>query len=581
LIPFETSNIGFHYLRLKIGILLASTVALLGVTSEFGHAQEAPALVIEGGTLIDGLGGEPLEDSVILIENGRFAAIGARGQVTIPTGAEIYDAAGKTILPGFIDGHCHYEHFWAELYLHLGVTTCVSVQTMQNGDWVLAQKRGVELGQIRGPRIWATGQALGVSPKIELEVKDARVWRGYIDVPNAETARAIVRQKKEQGFEAIKLTEFLTPDMIRAITDEAHRLGMGVVTHSWDVIASANAGVDGIEHIWSVGYSSILDLERRNYVATERTEGRLEAEVMAAQYETENYDVVINAMVENGVAWTPSVAKFVRSFSTYADRFWEREQEILGNPDANLPEVVRVITEYTTQKLMEDYSPEDREAARLGFHKSLEFIRRFVEAGGILKEGSDSSRGLGPLLLHEGLAMDVEAGVPPMVAIQAATINPARVFKKDADYGSVEVGKVADLSIIEGNPLEDIWMTQNVKMVVKDGNLVDPALTNYVNPIPELNSWQTLPERIVVEPAALTQGDGPTTLTVLGEGFWPHHQVYVAGKPLETSFVSREELRAVLPPSAVAEAGMYKVTVRSVGEPNPESYPAPLVVGFR
>ena len=105
----------------KLGILLASTVALLGATSEFGHAQEAPALVIEGGTLIDGLGGEPLEDSVILIENGRFAAIGARGQVTIPTGAEIYNAAGKTILPGFIDGHCHYEHFWAELYLHLGL----------------------------------------------------------------------------------------------------------------------------------------------------------------------------------------------------------------------------------------------------------------------------------------------------------------------------------------------------------------------------------------------------------------------------------------------------------------------------
>ena len=168
-----------------------------------------------------------------------------------------------------------------------------------------------------------------------------------------------------------------------------------------------------------------------------------------------------------------------------------------------------------------------------------------------------------------------------MAAIQAATINPARVFKKDADYGSVELGKIADLSIIEGDPLEDIWMTQNVKMVVKDGRLVDPALTNYVNPIPELSSWQTLPERIVVEPAALTQGDGPTTLTVLGEGFWPHHQVYVAGKPLETSFISREELRAVLPASAVAEVGMYKVTVRSIGEPNPESAPAPLVVGFR
>ena len=562
-------------------MFLAGAVVMLIVPGEPLRAQDVPALVIQGGTLIDGLGGAPVEDSVIIIENGRFTAIGTNGEVNIPAGAQIYDATGKTVLPGFIDGHCHLEHFWGEVYMHLGITTCVSVQTQQNGAWVLAQKRGTELGYIRGPRIWATGHALGVNPEIELDVKSSRTWRGYVDVPNAEAARAIVRQKKADGFEAIKLTEFLEPELIAVVTDEAHKLGMGVIAHSWDVVSSANAGVDAIEHIWSVGYSSILDVERRYYIATERTEGRLEAEVMAALYETENYDVVIDAMVENNVAWTPTVAKFVRPFSIYADRFWEREQDILNNPDANLPQVARVITEYTTQKLLHDYSPEDRAAAQLGFEKSMEFIRRFVEAGGILKEGSDSSRGMAALLMHEGLAMDVEAGVPPMIAIQAATINPARVFKKDADYGSVEVGKVADLSIIEGDPLEDIWMTQNVKMVVMDGKLVDPAFTGFVNPILELNSWQTLPERIVVEPAALTQGDGPTTIVVLGSGFWPHHQVHFDGRPLETSYISRGEIHAVLPADAIADAGMYKVTVRSIGEPNPESFPAPLVVNFR
>ena len=561
--------------------LLAGTIALLSAISEAGHAQETPALVVEGGTLIDGLGGAPLEDSIIVIENGRFSAIGARGAVAIPAGAEIYDATGKTIMPGFIDGHCHWEHFWPEVYLHLGITSCLSTQTRQNGPWVLAQKRAIELGKIRGPRIWATGTALGEDPEIEFDIKNSRVFRSYLDVPDTATARAIVRQKKADGYEAIKLTEFLEPELIRAVSDEAHLLGMGVIAHSWDVFESAPAGLDGIEHIWSVGYSSILDLERRNHLAVERTEGRLEAEVMAAQYETENYDLVINALVENNVAWTPTIAKFVRPFSSYADRFWEREQDIINNPDANLPVIVKVITEYTTTKLLEEYSDEDREAARLGFEKSLEFIRRFVEAGGILKEGSDSSRGMAALLMHEGLAMDVEAGVPPMVAIQAATINPARVFKKDADYGSVEIGKVADLSIVEGNPLEDIWMTQNVKMVVKDGALVDPAFTGQVNPIPELNSWETMPERIVVLPEALKQGDGPTELTVLGEGIWPHHQVYIDGRPLETRYISTEELRAVLPAEMVSDVGMYKVTVRSVGEPNPESNPAPLVVGFR
>ena len=75
--------------------------------------------------------------------------------------------------------------------------------------------------------------------------------------------------------------------------------------------------------------------------------------------------------------------------------------------------------------------------------------------------------------MHQALVMDVEAGVPPMTAIQSATINVARTFGKDKDYGSVEVGKVADLSIIEGDPLEDIWMTQNVKMVIMDGKVID------------------------------------------------------------------------------------------------------------
>ena len=124
-------------------------------------------------------------------------------------------------------------------------------------------------------------------------------------------------------------------------------------------------------------------------------------------------------------------------------------------------------------------------------------------------------------------------------------------------------------------------MTQNVKMVVKDGALMDPAFTGQENPIPELNSWETIPERIVVLPEALTQGEGPTELTVLGEGIWPHHQVFINEEPLETRYISTEELRAVLPGELVSDVGMYKITVRSTGEPLPSSSPAPLVVGFR
>src|SRR3954466_9509765 len=492
-----------------------SLLPLLAAGLVFVSHAPAQNLVIQGGTLIDGTGRAPIENSVIVIEGNRIKAVGRSGEMQIPPGSHIVVVNGKHVLPGFIDGHCHWESFWGEIYLHLGITTCMEIETQQNGPWGLAQKEGTEMGKIRGPRIWPTGQAIGAREG-EFETEGSRAWRGYMKVPDAATARAIVQQKKKDGYDGIKLSEFITPDLIAVVTDEAHKLGMGVTGHTWDAIASANAGVDGVEHIWSVGYSSIRDLQKRNQLAVDRTAGKIDAEVAGAQYDIDGFDDVIEAMVEHQVAWTPTIAKWLRPLSPSAQRFWQREQEILGNPKAKFPDAVRIVTEYTTEKLFKRYKPADLAATKVGLEKANEFIRRFVKAGGILKEGSDSPRGMAGLLMHEALVMDVEAGVPPMTAIQAATINVAKTFHKDKDYGSVEPGKVADLSIIEGDPLKDIWMTQNVKMVVLNGKVVNPEFTGYVNPIPEFYSYQSLPADIAISPPFLREGSNSTTLTVSG-----------------------------------------------------------------
>ena len=106
--------------------------------------------------------------------------------------------------------------------------------------------------------------------------------------------------------------------------------------------------------------------------------------------------------------------------------------------------------------------------------------------------------------------------------------------------------------------------------------------TKYVNPIPEFNSWQQLfGSNTDMQPAAVTQASGPTLLKVKGRGFWPFHQVLLNGRELETQFVSRNELDAIVPADAIPDAGMYKVTVKSRGEPIAESNPAPLVVRFK
>jgi len=536
-------------------------------------------LVIKGARLIDGTGRTPVENSVIVIENGRFKAVGAASTVALPDGAEVIDVGGKTVLPGFMDGHGHLEDFHGELYLHLGITTCVTIEIFQDGPWTLAQRNGTKLGRIRGPRILTSGRAIG-GARTETDAPSNRASRGNVVVTTPQEAREAIRRKAEVGYDLIKLNEFLSFDLVKVAVDEAHRLGLPVTCHSWDAVKSSEAGVDAIEHIWSVGYSSIPDRKRRHELAEQRLAGNVEQEIAGSYYEPENYDRVIDAMVKRGVAWTPTIAKWLRPLSPSAKRFRERENQILDDANADLPPTVRAVTDNSYDKLLKRYTPAQLDRAKIGYEKASEFIRRFVAAGGLLKEGSDPPRGMAALLMHQALVMDVEAGVPPMAAIMAATLNVAKAFKLDKDFGSIEPGKVADLLVIEGDPLQDIWMTQNVKMVIMDGKVVDTGFRNYKNPIPSFYAYQTLPMDLDISPLLMTAGSGPTVLKVRGKGIWPHHRVYLNGRPLATRYVARDELEAAVPREATALPGTYVVTVRSDGEPLPESHRAHLVVGF-
>jgi hypothetical protein len=538
-------------------------------------------LVVQGGKLIDGTGRPPIENSVIVIQAGKFRAVGRSGQVAIPADAQVIDVKGKTVLPGFIDGHGHLEDFHGELYLHLGITTCANIELYQDGPWTLAQKQGTDLGKIRGPRIWMSGRAIG-GVSTGHDAFGSRTARDNIIVTTPKEVRTAVQRKKELGCDILKVNEFLSMDLVKIAVDEAHGLNMAVAAHSWDVVGSVDAGVDAIEHIWSVGYSSIPYIPARRKLAADRLGGVIDQELAGAYYQTENFDGVIGAMVEHQVAWTPTIAKWLRPLSPSAERFREKENQILNDPNADLPAAVRTVTDNSYEKLLKRYTPAQRDQAKIGYDKANEFIRRFVQAGGTLKEGSDPPRGMAALLMHQALAMDVEAGVPPMTAIQAATLNVARTFKKDKDYGSVEPGKVADLSIVEGDPLQDIWMTQNVKMVVMDGRVIDIAFSKYKNPIASFYSYQSLPLDFEISPLFLIEGSGPTTLKVRGQGgMWPFHRVMLNNQPLPTSFVSKDELQAIISPEAIAKAGTYIATLKCEGEQLPESHRAHLVVGFK
>ncbi len=544
-------------------------------------AGDATTLVIQGGTLIDGTGKPPVENSAIVIEGDRFKAIGINGQTAIPPDSQIIDVKGKTILPGFIDGHAHWEDFDGEIYLHVGITSIANIHLYQNGPWILAQRDGTNLGKIRGPRIWASGRAIGTRQGVTV-TESVRSAAGNINISSREQARAVVRQKKQDGYDIIKINEFVPIEWVRDITDEAHGLGLQVTGHSWDAIGSSRAGIDGIEHIVSVGCSSITDVARRRQIVADRLAWKIDQQQVGVYYEPKNYDEIIDVMVEKGVAWTPTIAKSFRPLSPSADRFRAREENILSNPDAPyFPAALRSVVERVYETLLKKYSPEDLDRAKIAYENSLEFVRRFVRAGGILKEGSDPPEGMPGLQMHIGMAMDVEAGVSPMTVIQAATLNVAKTFGKDKDFGSVEPGKIADLNIIEGDPLKDIWMTQNVKMVVMNGKIVDIGFhPDWKNPIPSPLPPYSIPWDIEISPLTVTQGSGPSVLKVTGNKMRRYHKVMFNGIELETRFVGGA-LEATISAAAIENAGLYTVKVISPRASGGESHPAHLIVRFK
>jgi hypothetical protein len=228
------------------------------------------------------------------------------------------------------------------------------------------------------------------------------------------------------------------------------------------------------------------------------------------------------------------------------------------------------------------YDAERLGRVREGYAKLQDFIRRFVQAGGTIRAGSDPNNGMPGIGVLEEMVMFVEAGLTPMQAIQAGTINVAKTFRKDKDFGTVEVGKVADIVAVEGDPLKDIWAVSNVKTVILGGKLVNTDFhADYKNPIPNVRAWRAPPRNIKISPLQVEQGAGSATLKVTANGFSPFNKVAFNGKELETRFVSKGELDAVIPQQAIVDAGTYTVEVISPGDFAAKSSPAYLVVPFK
>ena len=539
-------------------------------------------LVIEGGTLIDGTGGAPLSDAVIVIEGNRIAAIGPRGQVQLPQDAEVIDASGKFILPGFIDIHVHWDFWMPELFLAHGVTSAVDLDSFV--PWIMEQKDALRDGRLRGPRLFTTTSSLSGRLIWDSPESPARIRR----LASPEMARRLTRAVGP-GREQYNLTKTYTeisPDQLQAVVEESHRAGRNVMAHlgSLDARQAARLGVDGIAHGSGIALATISDSARADEL---RSFTRLGIAVdyplflmYHAYMDMTRVDELVNLLVEQDVRIEFEQVNTSGRWVPENQKAWLAEDtRLLEDPDLHyIPQENRdrVLYYEPYQQLTEA----QRERVGQGYEKRKDFIGRFARAGGKTLAGCDAASFVLPgICLHRELELLVEAGLTPMQAIQAATKNNFEFLQED-DLGTLQAGKLADLIILGEDPLADIQNTRSVQTVIQNGRVIDSGYhADFVNPVPKPASSAGFvnpkPFIRVIYPMSSSEPNKELTLIIEGsnlvdESVVEFDGVRVSSTPV-VSTMRREtvynpvysQLEVTIPARLLDRYGSYRVIVKN------------------
>jgi imidazolonepropionase-like amidohydrolase len=384
-------------------------------------------IIISGARLIDGRGGPPIEDAVVVIEGDRIVSAGPRGSTQPPAG-ETVEARGLTLLPGLIDAHFHRGSLkLPNMFLNNGVTS-VRDPGAWNQSYDPVRKLGIPI-----PRLFLTGPHLDMAP--------AAYPANSLLVNDPEEARAVVHRFVDEGATALKVYFRLPLASIRAVCEAAHQRNVPVTAHLEIVRAddAIEAGLDGIEHVTSVGtaIADPVEAEKFRQAVTADNQARNEGRYQLwskIDFESPRVGRLIDLMARRGVFFSPNLAIFERRAG-------------------------------------------ERSATEM-HAKACENMRRFTgmarKAGVRVVVGSHSNVPYAETgwAYQREMELMVESGIRPMDVIVGATLDNARFFRAEARIGSIEPGKLADLVLIEGDVLRDISSMRRIRRVMLNGTWI-------------------------------------------------------------------------------------------------------------
>lgn len=395
-------------------------------------------LAIVNAYIIDGTGAEPISNGVVMIRDNRIVEVGSMENIQIPQSAKQIDAAGATILPGIINAHVHHSASpeIRRQFLSEGVTTVSEL------GCPIAELADFQINRYKGNLI---SKAIYAGPFITPP-------NGYPDgtgksrhfnyeVISVEASQQAVSDLVDLGARQIKIAldptwnkqnplPVLAPEIARAVVNKAHHSGIPVRSHMIQLVhynRALDAGVDVIEHMpfpphWPTEvYDSTL-------MTTDPELNDFFVNYFPA------YDSILPALARKNIMMCPTISALLGGFFDKSERSTHEE---------------------------------------FALQAAYQMINRFMKAGGQIVVGNDyNGISCKEMLPFREMLMLKEAGLHPLEIIKAATLNAARASWVDEEIGSIEKGKIADLIIIDGNPLHDLDALKRIKMVILEGEIV-------------------------------------------------------------------------------------------------------------